>query len=320
METKKTTSSSFSKEALKELDDLAPEKILISDRTNPYEVEAFNFLKENKIKIPGTNLLQKQFNFYCDILPRFSITFANFYQNKDGRVPLSMLCSMAYFISWKRWGKEMSFCGMSFEKYFKLLNKPGQDSEIKDWFGKFFEWFDFFLKAVHYWTEKQSRDISSFQGDKKQAAQWGTITYFSNENTSSHIQSLLTEYNDKEPNLLETFSKNRNNPKKQKATHLDVDCWLMEIWPLVLHFELNFSDLHKIIGEKFHDEENLRVHFETSEALNKHCKQQLFLSLHPSAQKKSGRPKESKELSPVQEFIIGFEVWDGWQFNAPKKT
>jgi len=192
--------------------------------------------------------------------------------------------------------------GWDSEAALKVWRKP-----LREWFENPQEGHEFWLRrfvqwraaagsSFKYYMGKRCRDVEHPDPVIAKAAFAGAV-----ENLSGIPEVLLLDIlrhiGAGGRRAKSAYHKNAGDPKTATCKCLELDTWLLEIWPLVTHYDWTYHDVWMVANRKFNTPEESP--FEKSAQMRDRCKDALGLRLSEMARRSSGRPPEPRESHVV---------------------
>ena len=245
-----------------------------------------------------SDLAYREFLFHCVYVPLYTLAVTNFNTTKREVPPLLLHEYAAYYLAFERLLLEIIFV-REFHKDKKLrpkkltgffINPPGGYAA---WQRRFEEWRASIIKSHAHFMSKQAPDMKK-GGAIATAAHLGNIFNRSNNLPVDLIESMGIRIVQDEA-LLKVFRKNALKPKPARWGEPELDTWLIEIWPLVTMYGLNYSDVWQVALAKWGDEGEEKESFGGVGRLEDRCKKMLGLRLGPGGQRCIGRVKKDSE-------------------------
>jgi len=162
------------------------------------------------------------------------------------------------------------------------------------WLARFNSFREAARKSLDYYLRKQCGRDAKFMNSpsSREAARFGLIENLHGLPEEYFAEDLDRIFSDsRKAALFRKVAKKRNaNPP-----NMDINTWLLEIWPVVSHYDWNFVQVRAVAAEKFSQLTECPHLKEVSSVTNieDRCKK-LGLSLSPKGQKRTGRPSNSR--------------------------
>lgn len=255
------------------------------------------------------DFFKAKFLFQCFYVPLFArIEIEKFKEN--GQPPLWLFESATYLIAMERtqlemvlsvtsvtsqqinfyngfkWGKPTSlshFAELPKPDIEWFLNPPG---DMPYWNRRLIEWRNAANKSFRHWVGTWCKDTLELSRKLADAAFAGALFHNSPLPPSPLLDNQIRYIAKSQPGAIRAFLKNFAQPEPSRDRDAEIECWLLEIWPIVVEQKWKYPKISEVAIKKFPRKDRSSL---MAGGIEAKC-EALQLKLHES-QRKGGRTR-----------------------------